>query len=104
MLEFTATLGKKHTLLGPAPVAPDTAMGLVLVCVMHLGLIICDVRSNKLQNLRLSLSQVLYLIENQANALIWSFGCENSAVYRAQIGANAIQNVCSQPCPCFTGR
>lgn len=104
VLELTPTLGKKHTLLGPAPAAPDTAMGLVLVCVMHLGLIICDVRSNKLKNQRLSLSQVLYLIENWENALIWSFSCESCTACVAQVGAKAIQCVCPQPFPCFTGR
>lgn len=36
--ELTPILGRKDALLGP--VAPDTAAGLVLVCVMHLGLII----------------------------------------------------------------
>lgn len=47
LLELTPALGEKHTLWGPAPAVPDTTMGLVLVCVMHL--IICDVRSNELQ-------------------------------------------------------
>ena len=101
VLEFTPTLGKKQTLLGPAPVVPDTAVKLVLVCVMHLGLIICDVTSNELQNLRLSLSQMLYLIENWANALIWSFSYESSTAYLAQIGAKAIRCARFQPCPCF---
>lgn len=93
-----------HTVLGPAPAAPDTAMGVLLGSVMHLRLIICDVRSNKLQDLKLSLSQVLCLIENCANALIWSFSCESGTAYMAQTGVSAIWCICCQPCPGFTGQ
>lgn len=54
VLELTPALGEKRTLLGPSPVVPDAAMGLVLVCVM-LGL-------------TGSLSQALCFTENQADA------------------------------------
>lgn len=77
--------------MGPAPAVPETDIGLAQFCVMDLGLILCNVRSNELQNLRLSLSQVLHLIGNWANAVSQSSSYEGSRACRAQITGSAFQ-------------
>lgn len=77
--------------MGPAPVVPDPDTELLQFHVMNLRFIICDVRSKELQNLRLSLSQVLHLIENGANAVTWSSSYEGSRACMAQITASVFQ-------------
>lgn len=76
--------------MGPAPEVPETDTGLVQFCVIDLGLIICDVRSRELQNLRISLSHVLHLIRNWENAVTWSSSYEGSRASLAQTTASAL--------------